>query len=116
MVEKFQPSLALSVVVVVFNMDRQAARTLHSLSAAYQRYIGADAYEVIVVDNGSDPPFNPGIIDGLPGDFRLIRIDDATCYARREVIVGLDQAARERLDLIHRLDAEVKRLQSLQAG
>jgi len=33
------------------------------------------------------------------------------CDERQEVIVGLDQAARERLELIHRLDAEVKRLQ-----
>jgi GSCFA family len=32
------------------------------------------------------------------------------CDDRQEVIVGLDRAARERLDLIHRLDAEVKRL------
>jgi hypothetical protein len=30
------------------------------------------------------------------------------CDERQEVIVGLDRAARERLDLIHRLDAEVK--------
>lgn len=34
------------------------------------------------------------------------------CDERQEVIVGLDQAARERLDLIHRLDAEVKRIQA----
>lgn len=34
------------------------------------------------------------------------------CDERQEVIVGLDQAARERLDLIHRLDAEIKRLQA----
>jgi GSCFA family len=39
-----------------------------------------------------------------------------TCDARLEVIVGLDQAARERLGLIQRLDAEVRRLQALQAG
>jgi hypothetical protein len=30
------------------------------------------------------------------------------CDERQEVIVGLERAARERLDLIHRLDAEVK--------
>jgi hypothetical protein len=32
------------------------------------------------------------------------------CDERQKVIVGLDRAARERLDLIHRLDAQVKRL------
>jgi hypothetical protein len=34
------------------------------------------------------------------------------CDERQEVIVGLDRAARERLDLIHRLDAEITRLTS----
>ena len=55
--EKFEPRLAVSVVVVVYNMPREAPRTLHSLSASYQRHIDADDYEVIVVDNGSNPPF-----------------------------------------------------------
>jgi hypothetical protein len=32
------------------------------------------------------------------------------CDERQKVIVGLDRAARERLDLVHRLDAAVKRL------
>ena len=45
----------LSVVVVFYNMRREAARTLHSLSRAYQRDIDGLDYEVIVVENGSAP-------------------------------------------------------------
>ena len=45
----------LSVVVVVWNMRRAAARTLHSLSRAYQRDVEDLDYEVIVVENGSSP-------------------------------------------------------------
>lgn len=45
----------LSVVVVVHNMAREAPRTLHALSRAYQEGIDDLTYEVIVVDNGSDP-------------------------------------------------------------
>jgi cephalosporin hydroxylase len=45
----------LSVVVVFYNMRREAARTLHSLSRSYQRGIEGLDYEVLVVDNGSDP-------------------------------------------------------------
>ena len=67
----------VSVVVVVYNMPREAPRTLHSLSGGYQRHVDADDYEVIVVDNGSDPPFDVGAIEGLSGHFRLIRIDHA---------------------------------------
>src|SRR5260370_30722664 len=67
----------LSVVVVVYNMSREAPRTLHSLSADYQRHIDPDDYEVIVVDNGSNPPFDQKMVEGLYGNFRLIRIDAA---------------------------------------
>jgi cephalosporin hydroxylase len=65
----------VSVVVVVYNMAREAPRTLYSLSVAYQQHVAADDYEVIVVDNGSEPPFDTGILDRLAGNFRLIRMD-----------------------------------------
>jgi cephalosporin hydroxylase len=44
----------LSVVIVFFNMRREAHRTLHSLSRAYQQGLEDLDYEVIVVENGSD--------------------------------------------------------------
>ncbi len=47
--------LDLSVVVVFYNMRREAKRTLHSLSRSYQEGIEGLDYEVIVVENGSDP-------------------------------------------------------------
>jgi hypothetical protein len=68
----------ISVVVVVYNIPREAPRTLLSLSAGYQRYIDPRDYEVIVVDNGSSPPVDREMIDGLAGNFRLIRIDQAS--------------------------------------
>jgi cephalosporin hydroxylase len=45
----------LSVIVVFYNMRREAARTLRSLSRSYQREIEDVDYEVIVVENGSAP-------------------------------------------------------------
>jgi cephalosporin hydroxylase len=45
----------LSIVVVMYNMRREAARTLHSLTRTYQRDIDGLEYEVIVVENGSAP-------------------------------------------------------------
>jgi hypothetical protein len=92
LVERVQRKPKLSVVVVVYNMPREAPRTLHSLSAAYQRHIDADDYEVIVVDNGSDPPFDPRMIEGLSGNFRLIRIDPAPSSPARAVNRGIAEA------------------------
>jgi hypothetical protein len=45
---------SLSIVMVVHRMPEQAARTLLSLSPAYQRGVAAGEYEVIVVENPSD--------------------------------------------------------------
>jgi hypothetical protein len=82
----------LSVVVVVYNMPREAPRTLLSLSASYQRHIDADDYEVIVVDNGSNPPFDPKVIESLSGNFRLIRIDPAPPSPAQAINRGLAEA------------------------
>ena len=82
----------ISVVVVVHNMAREAPRTLLSLSAGYQRHIGADDYEVIVVDNGSTPPLAAGILAGLAGNFRLIRLDPAPPSPAHAINRGLAEA------------------------
>lgn len=65
----------LSVVVVVHNMQREAPRTLYSLSSAYQRDVSAREYEVIVVDSGSTPAFDPASLQSLAGHFKHIRVN-----------------------------------------
>jgi hypothetical protein len=85
----------VSVVVVVYNMAREAQRTLFSLSAAFQRNIRADDYEVIVVDNGSTPPFDPRTLAGLEGNFRTIRIDPAPRSPAHAINRGLAVARGE---------------------
>jgi glycosyltransferase involved in cell wall biosynthesis len=82
----------LSVIVVVYNMPRAAPRTLQSLATDYQRYIRADEYEVIVVDNGSNPPLDPAILDRLPGNFRLLRMDPAPASPCPAINRGLEAA------------------------
>src|SRR5688572_18937394 len=82
----------LSVVVVVYNIPREAPRTLLSLSPEYQRGIEADDYEVIVVDNGSTPPFDASELARRRGNFRLIRIDAAPASPAHAVNRGLAAA------------------------
>ena len=48
-------AIDLTVVVVFYNMRREAARTLRSLSRAYQLGLEDVGYEVIAVENGSHP-------------------------------------------------------------
>lgn len=46
----------LSLIVVVYDMAREAPRTLRSLTVPYQIGIAPEDYEIIVVDNGSPTP------------------------------------------------------------
>ena len=93
--EKLEVKPDVSVVVVVYNMAREAPRTLYSLSAAYQRHIKPEDYEVIVVDNGSNPRLDPSMIEGLSGNFRLIRIEQASPSPAQAVNRGLAEARGE---------------------
>jgi cephalosporin hydroxylase len=69
----------LSVVVVFYNMRREAARTLHSLSRSYQQGLDDTDYEVIVVENGSAPDQRLGedFVRGFGPEFRYVDLADA---------------------------------------
>jgi cephalosporin hydroxylase len=64
----------LSVIVVFYNMRREAGRTLHSLSRAYQEGLDGTSYEVIVLENGSDEGQKLGVacVRDFGPEFRYI--------------------------------------------
>lgn len=53
-----------SIVVVMHNMQREAARTLLTMSKGYQRGIDELSYEVLVVDSNSSAPLNAAWVCG----------------------------------------------------
>jgi cephalosporin hydroxylase len=68
----------LSVVVIFYNMKREAARTLLSLSRTYQQGIADLDYEVIVVENGSKPDQKIGeaLVASFGPEFRYLDLGD----------------------------------------
>ena len=84
---------SLSVVVVAYDMAREVPRTLSSLSPGHQRGIGADDYEVVLVDNGSPEPLEAPAPDGLR--VRTTRIDPAPPTPARAANLGIEQAESE---------------------
>lgn len=65
--------ITLSVVVNFYNMQREAARTLASLTRAYQADSADLDYEVLCIDNGSQPPLDPAWVASFGPEFRLVR-------------------------------------------
>ena len=54
-------------------MQREAARTLRSLSRAYQQGVEGLEYEVLCLDNGSNPPLERAFVESFGPEFRLVR-------------------------------------------
>ena len=62
----------ISVVVVVYDMPRQAMNTLYTLSRAYQRDVDDVAYEVLVVENLSRRNLRARKVHALGPEFRYL--------------------------------------------
>lgn len=59
----------ISVVLAVYNMRREAPRTLQTLTAAYQD-VPRDCYELIVVENGSSDPLGAAAVSAIDSSFQ----------------------------------------------
>ena len=101
----FKKKPKLSVVVVFFNMRREATRTLHSLTTAYQRDIAIDDYEVIALDSSSTEALDGDWVESLQKNFkyRFVESDLPTpcralnygaAMARSNTLVNLIDGAR----------------------
>lgn len=83
----------LSVVVCFYNMKREAARTLTSLTRNYQRNVDHLNYEVIVVENGSDDDQKLGAeyVAGFGKEFRYLDMADK---AQPSPVFALNEALK----------------------
>ncbi len=59
----------LTVIAIFYNGQREAARTLYTLSTAYQKRVSASQYKVIAIDNGSDVPLDEKMVRGMGENF-----------------------------------------------
>ncbi len=83
----------LSIVVIFYNMRREAARTLFSLTKAYQQNIDDLSYEVIAIDNGSSQPLDQAWVEGFGENFRYIYFDTKVPSPCAALNYGVEVAA-----------------------
>ncbi len=93
-------SPVLSVVVVVHDMVREAPRTLHSLSAAYQEGIAGADYEVIVIENGSARALPENSVRACGPNFRYHYVQEASPSPAPAMNLGISMARGRHVGLL----------------
>ncbi|MEQ5833675.1 glycosyltransferase family 2 protein [Marinobacter sp. NFXS9] len=85
----------LSFVVIAYNMQREALRTVESLSRRYQKGSEGIEYEVVVVDNGSAQPLDLSAVGDIGVPLRLIRRDQARVSPADAINIGVAHTSGE---------------------
>ncbi len=88
-------TIDLSVIIIFHNMAREAERPLHSLSRRYQLDLDDVRYEVIAIDNGSDPDqrLTDEFVRGFGEEFQLIDLGaDADPSPNAALNMGMQKA------------------------
>jgi glycosyltransferase involved in cell wall biosynthesis len=96
----FRRRPAVSIVVVLFNMAREAPRTLYSLSSSYQREVNGSEYEVVVVDNGSSAPVSEETVKSFGENFRYYSYGPSSPSPVAAINFGAAQAKAEFIGLM----------------
>lgn len=92
--------MKLSIVLIVYNMQRAAPRTVRSLSAGYQHGIAGEDYEIIVVENGSDFPLSEREISSLGDNIRYFYLENPPPSPAYAINFGVKQARGEVLSIM----------------
>ncbi|MBD9679922.1 glycosyltransferase [Pseudomonas sp. PDM18] len=82
----------LSIIVIAYDMPRQAFNTLLSLAPDYQQGVDSDDYEVILVENRSQRNMDAEAIARLPGNFRYYLRDEQGVSPAPSINFGIAQA------------------------
>ncbi len=80
----------LSIIVVLYNMRREAERTLFSLSAQYQQDVNENDYEVIVIENGSTESLEFDDLSRFGSNFRYHLL----CNAPKSPVFAINEGVK----------------------
>lgn len=90
----------ISILVIVFDMPRQAMNTLYSLSAQYQQNVSIQNYEVIVVENRSANILNPEEVKSILPNGRYFLRDEAGTSPVHAINFGFQQCQAPMIGLM----------------
>jgi glycosyltransferase involved in cell wall biosynthesis len=89
---KKDKSIRLSVVLVAYNMQRAAPRSVQSLLPPYQTGLGPDEYEILVIENGSQNRLDQRELESISKNVRYYYLEDAPKSPARAINFGVERA------------------------
>jgi glycosyltransferase involved in cell wall biosynthesis len=87
----------LSVLLVVYNMQREAPRTIFSALPPYQKDISVEDYEILILENGSTKPLEQDYLESLPHNIKYISVPDPSPSPAPALNWGAELAASDNL-------------------
>jgi len=93
-------NIKVSIIVIVYNMPRQAMNTLYSLSVPYQKNVSVEDYEVIVVENKSGHTLRKQDVLDLGVNFKYFLRDELGVSPVPAVNFGYEQAKGNIIGLV----------------
>lgn len=92
--------MRLSVILVVYNMQRAAPRSVLALTSAYQHNIDSGDYEIIVVENGSSEPLDRAATEALGGNVQYHYLENPPPSPAHAINYGVGKARGEVLAIM----------------
>jgi len=89
--------MRLSILIIIYNMRREAPRTIFSALPPYQKDVCIDDYEVLVLENGSTEPLGADYIKGLPKNVRYLPVPNPSASPVAALNWGAEQARSDNL-------------------
>jgi len=80
---------SLTIIVIFFNGQREASRTLYSLCSEYQRDVNVKDYNVIVLDSGSTVPLDKKWVESFAPNFQYQFVETLYPSPTEALRVGL---------------------------
>lgn len=90
----------LSLIIILYNMPRQALNTLYSLSIHHQRNVREEDYELVVIENRSSHTIDTSLLSGLGNNIRYTLRDEPGVSPAAAINAGLQQARAQSVGLM----------------
>lgn len=90
----------LSIIVICFNMRREAPRTIYSLSKKFQKRIRLEDYEIIVIDNDSTEPLEKNEIENIGSNISYYFYNSGSQSPVGAINYGVEKAKGEYIGIL----------------